>query len=58
MPDGHAGSLASAEVTRVLDFYGIRNLIGYTTTDNATCSDTMCRALSDSLGSDWDPVEE
>ena len=54
---GRAGSLVAAELIRVLDVYGIKNLLGYTTTDNATCNDTMCRALSDSLGSDWDAVE-
>ncbi|KAL1581666.1 hypothetical protein WHR41_09652 [Cladosporium halotolerans] len=57
MPDGHAGLLVAAEVIRVLDLYGIRKMLGYTTTDNATCNDTMCRALSDSLGSDWDATE-
>ena len=57
MLDGHAGLLVAAEVIRVLDVYGIRNMLGYTTTDNATCNDTMCRALSDSLSSDWDATE-
>jgi hypothetical protein len=57
MPDGHAGLLVAAEVIRVPDVYGIRNMLGYTTTDNATCNDTICRALSDSLGSDWDAME-
>ncbi|GAB7336404.1 hypothetical protein MBLNU13_g09122t1 [Cladosporium sp. NU13] len=57
MPDSHAGSLVAAEVIRVLDLYGIKNLLGYTTTDNATCNDTMCRTLSECLDSDWDTVE-
>jgi hypothetical protein len=52
MPDGHAGLLVAAEVIRVLDVYSIRNMLGYITTNNATCNDTICRALSGSLGSD------
>jgi hypothetical protein len=57
MPDGHAGLLVAAEVIRILDVYSIRNMLGYITTDNATYNDTICRALSDSLGSDWDATE-
>ena len=57
MPDGHTGLLVAAEVIRVLDIYSIRSMLGYTTTDNATCNDTMCRALSNSLDSQWDAVE-
>lgn len=57
MPGGHSGRLVATEVIRTLEVYGVRHLLGYTTTDNATCNDTMCRALSDSLDSDWDAVE-
>lgn len=57
MRDGHAGSLVAVEVICVLDIYGIRNLLGYTTTDNATCNDTLCCAISESLGSNRDAVE-
>ena len=58
LPDGHAGLLVAAEVIHLLDIYGIRHMLGYITADNATCNNTMCRALSESLGSDWDATEE
>ena len=57
MRDGHTGLLVAAEVICVLDVYGIRSMLGYATTDNATCNDPIYRALSDSLGSDWDATE-
>lgn len=54
---GHAGVKVATEVIKILDIYGIKHQLGYTTTDNATCNDTMCCALSETLGYKWDPIE-
>jgi hypothetical protein len=53
---GHSGVEVAPYVLRALEWYQIKERVGYVTTDNATANDTLCMALGDQLN-DWQPVE-
>jgi len=44
--NGHAGSEVAKVIIEVLDDYGVKDNLGYITTDNATANDTLYSELS------------
>jgi len=56
MEDGHSGSEVAQQVIKKLDNYGIKERLGYITTDNHGANDTLCVALSEQLEG-WQPLQ-
>lgn len=54
MLEGHTGILVADEVLKVLKDYGIDPNLGYITTDNATCNDTLMRSLATKMKAEYD----
>ncbi|CAD0099603.1 unnamed protein product [Aureobasidium mustum] len=58
---GHAGAQCAPLFFNTIVTYGIEQKIGYITSDNATCNDTMMSHLatlfSERLSIDWDPIQ-
>ncbi|KAG9705940.1 hypothetical protein KCU69_g4090, partial [Aureobasidium melanogenum] len=58
---GHAGAQCAPLFFDTIVTYGIEQKIGYITSDNATCNDTMMSHLatlfSERLSIDWDPIQ-
>ncbi|KAH0358818.1 hypothetical protein KCU65_g10179, partial [Aureobasidium melanogenum] len=58
---GHAGAQCAPLFFDTVVKYGIEQKIGYITSDNATCNDTMMSHLaalfSERLSIDWDPIQ-
>ena len=56
MPRGHGSEELAPVILQTLDSYGIKDKLGYITSDNARENDALCRLLANGL-EDWDPVE-
>jgi hypothetical protein len=54
--NGHSGKEVAEAIVKVLEFYGIKDNLGYLTADNATANDTLCRELGE-LIEGWDPLQ-
>jgi hypothetical protein len=61
LPSGHAGAECAPLFFNTIVDYGIEQKVGYITSDNATCNDTMMSHLatlfSERLSIDWDPIQ-
>jgi hypothetical protein len=61
LPCGHAGAQCAPLFFETIVDYGIEQKVGYITSDNATCNDTMMSHLatlfSERLSIDWDPIQ-
>ncbi|KAG9511621.1 hypothetical protein KCV07_g10046, partial [Aureobasidium melanogenum] len=61
LPSGHAGAQCAPLFFETVVKYGIEQKVGYITSDNATCNDTMMSHLatlfSERLSIDWDPIQ-
>lgn len=53
---GHSGEEVSKHVLRTVDWYGIRDRLGFITGDNRGANDTLCRAIAEQLEG-WNPVD-
>jgi hypothetical protein len=53
---GHKGIQVAEEVIKALDFYGIKDCLGFITADNHSANNTLCTAISEELTS-WSPSE-
>ncbi len=49
LDNGHSGVGVARYVLRAINCYGFKERVGYITTDNATCNDTLCEELSKEL---------
>lgn len=53
---GHSGEAVAEHVIHTLEFYGVKDRLGFLTGDNHGANDTLCRAIARNLG-DWNPVD-
>ena len=56
MDKGHGGVEVAAVVSNTLDYYGIKDRLGYITSDNHGANDVLCNILAQELNG-WDPQQ-
>jgi hypothetical protein len=56
MEAGHSGKEVAIEVFKTLDYYNIKERLGYVTADNHGANNTLCSAIHEELDS-WNPKE-
>ena len=56
LENGHSGEEVAKHLLKALDFYGIRDTLGFVTGDNHSANDALCRAIAEQK-EDWNPVD-